>query len=734
MRTPLVPLLLLGALFAGFFATTAADAQLIDSLRVDQAGAVGRWSSIALDADENPHIAYIDSTNLRMSFAEWNGASFDLFTVDTVHAGGMYCDLVLDDSGEPHISYYAFDANRDSVALYYATRTGSDWIVEQVETGPVAFFVGSSWTGIDWSPEGPGIVYQEIDELRRLKYAARGGGGTWGAVVADSTTASGFEASLVFDSEGIPHVSHTNLRTGGGFEVRYTTTTNLIAWESEIVASVNGGNLGYGRIDLLEGDVPVIAYLWGTDLLLYVTARNGAGETWEEAYWDTAGLGASQDTRPISMTVDAQNRVNVAYYHERTQSLRYAREFHDVPFWITVDENGNVGEFSSIALDAAEAARISYYDIDRKDLMYATAGVRLDGIEAIPATADIVVDSARALSAQADFRSGFVDITFESDWTSRDEGIARVDSFGFVVAVSAGSTYVVADFDTFRDSVLIRVQDPERGRDDVRSRSDRFRVGPGRASARTGNVRGRPDRDAVRRSGGAGRRLADRPVGPAVRSVRFADGGRRALGLRSRLLARFARYAIVSFAARVLPGAHDFRAARERTGRGRRLEPAGNAVRRNARRRRHPADGRDRYARADRSGQRVDRAERGRLGEPGLRRTRRSADEPGLLAPQARRRSGHRAVPAAARFRPTSCRPTSIPNRRAPGARAAQKPNATRSATRSGRSRFRSPKKTGRSRTGSRSERARFRPKRARGSKRRCRRPRRTARGSVPGP
>lgn len=458
MRPILVYLALL-YLMAG---PSTVSGQLIDSLRVDQDGVTGQWTSLALDAAENPHIAYYDSSDQRLRFASWNGTGFDIEAADSARDGGMNCDLALDGDGNPHISYYAYSTDRDSVSLYYANRSGGAWTVEHVDGGPVESFGGSTWTSIGLGDDGPSIAYLEVSPSHRLKYAARGVGGAWGTAVADSTSASGFEASLVLDDSGTPHISHLHFVSGGGLEVRYTTLTNLVAWTNEVIESADTVDIGWADIDLLAGDVPVIAYLWGSSYLLYVTVQSGPGNTWVESFYDTAGVGPNNDTQPVAIHVDQQNRVNVAYHYGPGGTLRYARTFHGIAFWVTVDENGTVGEFNSITVDGAEAGHISYYDLGRKDLKYATAGIRLDGITAIPSTADMLVDSVRALSAQADFRSGFVDITFNAFWNSRDVSIARVDSFGFVKAVRAGSTYVVADFDVFSDSVLVRVEDPDR--------------------------------------------------------------------------------------------------------------------------------------------------------------------------------------------------------------------------------------------------------------------------------
>ena len=83
----------------------------------DSAGSVGYCSSLALDSSDWPHIGYFDSTNGDLKYIYWDGDSWEglggSWTVDSTGTVGVYASLALDGSARPHISYY--DATSDDL-------------------------------------------------------------------------------------------------------------------------------------------------------------------------------------------------------------------------------------------------------------------------------------------------------------------------------------------------------------------------------------------------------------------------------------------------------------------------------------------------------------------------------------------------------------------------------------------------------------------------------------------
>ena len=105
------------------------------SVTVDSAGRVGTWTSLALDASGFPHISYYDDTNSALKYAHFNGSfsetawrfgraeshggSWQIETADSDLFVGLYTSLALDANDHPHISYY--DATNNDLRYAYGT-------------------------------------------------------------------------------------------------------------------------------------------------------------------------------------------------------------------------------------------------------------------------------------------------------------------------------------------------------------------------------------------------------------------------------------------------------------------------------------------------------------------------------------------------------------------------------------------------------------------------------------
>ena len=135
---------------------------------VDSEGNVGQYSSIAIDQYDNPHISYclLENSNLAfdLKYATKSGTIWNITTVDKPGDVRKWTSLALDHNNFPHISYYDYWEG----GLKYAYSDGITWFYQTVETnGSTGCFNSLS---ID-SEDKPCISYYDWGN-KALKYAS----------------------------------------------------------------------------------------------------------------------------------------------------------------------------------------------------------------------------------------------------------------------------------------------------------------------------------------------------------------------------------------------------------------------------------------------------------------------------------------------------------------------------------------------------------------------------------
>lgn len=100
----------------------------------DSAGTYkGEYCSLAIDSEDNPHIAYFDEDFKDLRYAHYDNGIWTVDLVDSVGDAGRECSLALDSQNRPHISYQQ-EYLGDYWSLKYATLTDTGWAKTLVST------------------------------------------------------------------------------------------------------------------------------------------------------------------------------------------------------------------------------------------------------------------------------------------------------------------------------------------------------------------------------------------------------------------------------------------------------------------------------------------------------------------------------------------------------------------------------------------------------------------------
>ena len=352
MRPYLVATLFTAAVFV--FPPPAAAQVPFQIETVDSTGDTGIGASIALDSQGRPHIAYIVRQNQDIRYAVKTGAAW------TVQPGPLYADertgvtLVLDSADNPGIAHNGS----------YFRRLAGGW-VEEYMGGFAPWFstaaqdASGGLQGVTIWSWGSGDYEGYVSYTERI-------GDTWSDFVLDDGTfyPTNPHASIVIDPAGDPHISVTPT---AGDSVRYWHRKNGV-W-SRVVLTPGA----WSSIALDGQNSPRIAYYdtVARDLVL-AFQENGAWVLVPLDQTGDVGMYASQKIR--------DGVSHITYYAKSTGDLRYAAfnpSAGQPPIIQTVDSAGDVGTWTSIALDRYGRPHIAYRDGGNGHLKYATATVNV---------------------------------------------------------------------------------------------------------------------------------------------------------------------------------------------------------------------------------------------------------------------------------------------------------------------------------------------------------------------
>jgi len=320
---------------------------------VDASANVGEHSSITIDSDGFPHIAYYDSHwhNLKYATPSRISPGWLIEPVDTPGDVGSQPSLALDSNDRPHISY----RDNSNEALKYAQHTGTAWSIETVD--PLAGYHSSLVLDVNDRPHISSVQGSSVGG--RLKYA-QWTGSTW-SIEFVGTEQYFYGTSLALDADGYPHISSANGVYDGHMYVHWTGS----AWSFETIDTESGGWIWHATsLGLDSEDKPHISYI-DTD------NGNLKYAWWTGSLWNIETVEAC-GTPYMSLALDVNDRPHISYIDEDTDDLKYAWWTGSAWSIETVDAEGTLGGIISLALDAEGKPHISYYDETNGNLKYAS--------------------------------------------------------------------------------------------------------------------------------------------------------------------------------------------------------------------------------------------------------------------------------------------------------------------------------------------------------------------------
>jgi len=259
-------------------------------------------TSLAINSNDQPMIAYPKGSPYGLGLAWWGGTSWEKTSIHGLDFYPVYVNLALRANNNPCISF--LNQEISEYRIYFSCATKDGWPAELVGTSKsgtrsMLFYYHSLVLAVDDTPH-ISYIYGRQDSEAQLYYATKVDG-SWEREPLDGK-GMGSYSSLALDSQNRPHISYHDHENG---------------------------NLKYAKQE--DGQ-------WHIEII------------------DNSGI-VGQFT---SLALDSQDHPHISYIDATNGNLKYA--FWDGSQWQieTIDDTGEVWRWTSLALDGSDFAHIVY--------------------------------------------------------------------------------------------------------------------------------------------------------------------------------------------------------------------------------------------------------------------------------------------------------------------------------------------------------------------------------------
>lgn len=310
------------------------------------------------------------------------------------HDVGSWLSMKADSKGNPVVAYYDRTSDALGFAVGKISGSGVTWVTEEVDSYPDENGLNPGdagrYTSMAFDNEGvPWIVYQDTTN-GTLKYARKDDGG-WSMAIADSgggaKSDAGYWASMTLDKDGNPVAVHYDKGRGD---------LRIARWSG----------------DKFQGAIVDE----GTD---YDPADSGL---------ETIPANTGEYAK---ITVGDDGKEYIAYYDRAWGALRLAVGNGTSFNIVTVDDDGDVGQWPDIAV-AGGKVYIAYQDVTLGHLKLAVGSGSSFDVEVVDASAYTGADTALWVDGSSPGILYF-------DGVNNDQKLARKDGAAWKIETVTGS-------------------------------------------------------------------------------------------------------------------------------------------------------------------------------------------------------------------------------------------------------------------------------------------------------
>jgi hypothetical protein len=335
------------------------------------AGFYSYTHAIATGPGNTIHVALLNSANTTLLYSVKSAGAWYTQTV----ANNMYLSswsgigIAVKSNGSPLIAYYSNESS-----LLYASRSGSTWSFETVDTSNQAGFNGLS---LKLDPNDNPVITYLGDYRRNLQLAQRSASGWIRQSLLSNNTASSIYYTwpfMVINSKGFPEitvnvpynykvlylekandVTHISYFNSSIKQVMHGTVNKILSSYESVATTV--GN-GYSSISLDTAGVPCIAYVDGGNYNLHYARFNNG--TWAvETMLNLGGIWGYAGSRPLSLQIGSDNKPQMAFIGGVNGELIYAAKSGSTWSYSTIS-TVVVEDGVSLALDTGNKPRIAF--------------------------------------------------------------------------------------------------------------------------------------------------------------------------------------------------------------------------------------------------------------------------------------------------------------------------------------------------------------------------------------